>query len=108
MLAHELTHVVQQRSGPVDGTPAAGGIKVSHPSDNFEQAAESAADRVMSSQAVAPPMTGASSSVQRDAEEEEVLQGAFVQRFGEEEEEPLQGAFVQRAAAPEEEETEEA
>ena len=24
-LAHELTHVVQQRSGPVDGTPAAGG-----------------------------------------------------------------------------------
>ena len=49
MLAHELTHVVQQRSGPVDGTPAAGGIQVSHPSDRFEQAAESSADRVMSS-----------------------------------------------------------
>src|ERR1700716_620033 len=49
MLAHELTHVVQQRSGPVDGTPAAGGIQVSHPSDRFEQAAESTADRVMSS-----------------------------------------------------------
>jgi hypothetical protein len=31
-----------------------------------------------------------------------------VQRLGEEEEEPLQGTFVQRAAAPEEEETEEA
>ena len=28
-LAHELTHVVQQRSGPVDGTSAPGGIKVS-------------------------------------------------------------------------------
>ena len=24
MLAHELTHVVQQRSGPVDGTPTGG------------------------------------------------------------------------------------
>ena len=31
MLAHELTHVVQQRSGPVDGTAAQGGIKVSDP-----------------------------------------------------------------------------
>ena len=40
VLAHELTHVVQQRSGPVDGTPAPGGIKISHPSDSFEQAAE--------------------------------------------------------------------
>src|SRR5437773_7944920 len=28
MLEHELTQVVQQRSGPVDGTPAAGGIEV--------------------------------------------------------------------------------
>src|SRR5204863_6558098 len=71
MLAHELTHVVQQRSGPVDGTPAAGGIKVSHPSDSFEQAAESTADRVMSSQAVSTPTTGAPSSVQRVAPEEE-------------------------------------
>ena len=26
-LAHELTHVVQQRSGPVDGTPAGGGSR---------------------------------------------------------------------------------
>src|ERR1700716_1985751 len=49
MLAHELTHVVQQRSGPVAGTPAPGGIQVSHPSDSFERAAEASADRVMSS-----------------------------------------------------------
>ena len=48
MLAHELTHVVQQRSGPVAGTPAPGGIQISHPSDSFEQAAETSADRVMS------------------------------------------------------------
>ena len=107
MLAHELTHVVQQRSGPVAGTPAPGGIKVSHPSDTFEQAAESTADRVMSSAAIASPVTTAAApaSVQREGEEEEELQGAFVQREGEEEEE-LQGTFVQREG--EEEETEEA
>ena len=46
-LAHELTHVVQQRSGPVDGTPAAGGIRVSDPSDRFEREAEANASRVM-------------------------------------------------------------
>src|ERR1700716_938458 len=106
MLAHELTHVVQQRSGPVDGTPAPGGIKVSHPSDSFERAAESTADRVMSAQPVSAPMTGASSSVQRLApEEEQPLQGTFVQRAAPTEEEGVddetaQGSFVQRAAAP--------
>ncbi len=42
-LAHELTHVVQQRSGPVDGSPAEGGIALSDPSDRFERAAESTA-----------------------------------------------------------------
>src|SRR6266550_9416233 len=88
MLAHELTHVVQQRSGPVDGTPAEGGIKVSHPSDGFEQAAESSASRVMSAQpaglAAASP---APASVQRqDDEDEEALQGTFVQRESDEEE----------------------
>src|SRR2546426_5496898 len=45
MLAHELTHVVQQRSGPVAGTPAPGGIQISSHSDRFDQAAESSADR---------------------------------------------------------------
>src|SRR5438105_4166117 len=54
MLAHELTHVVQQRSGPVAGTPAEGGIKISHPSDRFEQAAERSAERVMSAQPAGP------------------------------------------------------
>jgi hypothetical protein len=91
-----LTHVVQQRSGPVDGTPAPGGIKVSDPSDSFERAAESTADRVMASQAVSSPMTAAPSSVQRETEEEEPLQGAFVQRQAAEEEELLQGSFIQR------------
>jgi hypothetical protein len=88
MLAHELTHVVQQRSGPVDGTPAPGGIQISNPADRFEQAAESTADRVMSSPtATAPTSVGAASaSVQRagpGAEDDvvpEEVQGSFVQR----------------------------
>ncbi len=104
MLAHELTHVVQQRSGPVAGTPAPGGIQISHPSDRFEQAAESSADRVMSSaSAAAPTSVGpAPASVQREGEEDEELQGSFVQREAEEDEE-LQGSFVQREAEEEEE-----
>jgi hypothetical protein len=47
VLAHELTHVVQQRSGPVAGTPAPGGITISDPSDPFEQAAEQTAQRAI-------------------------------------------------------------
>ena len=54
MLAHELTHVVQQRSGPVDGTDAGGGVKVSDPSDRFERQAVANADHVMSGPAPAP------------------------------------------------------
>jgi len=120
-LAHELTHVVQQRSGPVAGTPAPGGIQISHPSDRFEQAAEGSADRVMSSASAAAPVAAAPASVQREEDDEEEVQGTFVQREGEdeeevqgmfvqregEEEEELQGTFIQREAA-DEEDTEEA
>ena len=45
-LAHELTHVVQQRSGPVEGTAAPGGISLSDPGDRFERAASEVADQV--------------------------------------------------------------
>jgi len=48
-LAHELAHVVQQSQGPVDGSDTAGGIRLSSPSDRFEQAAEETADDVMAS-----------------------------------------------------------
>ncbi|MGH9076705.1 MAG: DUF4157 domain-containing protein [Acidimicrobiales bacterium] len=64
LLAHELTHVVQQRSGPVDGTPAGGGIKVSDPSDRFETAAEANAGLITSQLAV-----------QRQAGEEDEAEG---------------------------------
>ena len=46
-LAHELTHVVQQRSGPVSGTPTGDGIAVSDPSDSFEREAVATAERVI-------------------------------------------------------------
>jgi hypothetical protein len=52
-LAHELTHVVQQRQGPVSGTDNGNGLKVSDPSDRYEVAAEENARRVMSGDAPA-------------------------------------------------------
>jgi hypothetical protein len=48
LLAHELAHVVQQRRGPVDGTPAPGGIKISDPSDRFEQEADQVSRQIAS------------------------------------------------------------
>ena len=77
-LAHELTHVVQQRSGPVDGTPTGDGVAVSHPQDRFEQEAEAAAGGL----------------------------GPVAQRQSPEEDEALQELPLQRQdeAAPEEEE----
>lgn len=87
MLAHELTHVVQQRNGPVDGTDGGGGVKVSNPSDRFEREAVANADRVMSA---APPATH---DVQRSAEGSAV---PTVQREeGEEEEEDSGKASAQ-------------
>ncbi|WP_329543110.1 eCIS core domain-containing protein [Streptomyces sp. NBC_01358] len=101
-LAHELTHVIQQRSGPVEGTEAPGGIRVSDPSDRFEREAVTNADRVLSDPApapattpVPPSATPAAPAVQRAATEDEDEQPADVQ-----------GSFVQRAEeqSPEEEE----
>lgn len=66
-IAHELSHVVQQRSGPVDGTDAPGGIRVSDPSDKFERAADATADQVMSS--AGSSAVAAAPAVQRDEDE---------------------------------------
>ncbi len=89
-IAHELAHVVQQQQGPVDGTDAPGGIRVSNPSDRFERAAEQTAEQVTSA-VQAPHAAGqvavggtgavaqleedpmASPAVQRQEEEEEEL-----------------------------------
>jgi hypothetical protein len=89
LLAHELTHVVQQGSGAVGG--GSGRMQVNAPGDAFEQQAD----------AVAHSFTGpagAASGVQRQAapEEEEEVQ---IQAAPEEEE-------LQMQAVPEEEEEE--
>ena len=88
-LAHELTHVVQQRSGPVEGTPAPGGIAISSPSDRFERAAETAADRVMATGRARDVGGQAASGVQREAAPEE---------------DEVQELAIQRDTAPEDEE----
>ncbi|GAA1432274.1 DUF4157 domain-containing protein [Microlunatus lacustris] len=103
-LAHELTHVVQQRSGPVDGTPAPGGIRVSDPSDRFEREAASNAERVMGASAPVQTSSLAARAVQRETADEDVVQGLFVQR-SEDEDDEVQGSFVQREETDEEEQT---
>ncbi|MCD5352038.1 DUF4157 domain-containing protein [Kineosporia mesophila] len=61
-LAHELTHVIQQRQGPVAGTDHGGGLRISDPSDRFERAAEANAHRALSGR---PPMNAEPTAVQR-------------------------------------------
>ncbi|MET9555549.1 DUF4157 domain-containing protein [Streptomyces sp. NPDC006645] len=102
-LAHELTHVIQQRQGPVEGTEAPGGIRVSDPSDRFEREAVANADRVLADPAPAAPppvadraAASAAPAVQRAAEDEE------------EQPADVQGSFVQRAETKNPEEEEEA
>jgi hypothetical protein len=90
MLAHELTHVVQQRSGPVDGTDAGGGVKISDPSDRFEREAVANADRLMSA-----PIPAPAHDVQRLAADDSSLQRQDAPL--EEEEEQSAQTFVQRA-----------
>jgi hypothetical protein len=93
LLAHELTHVVQQR-----GAPPAQKLEVSDPGDASERQASAVADRV-----TAP--SGAGPSVSREQEEE----GAMRQEAPEEEEEEvaMEAAEGEEELAMEEEEEEE-
>jgi len=84
-LAHELSHVVQQRSGPVDGTEAPGGIRLSDPGDRFERAADATAERVVSGSGRS---SAATPSIQTEADPQ-VPESAPVQREGSEEEEEM-------------------
>ena len=96
-LAHELTHVVQQRSGPVDGTPAPGGISVSSPSDRFERAAEATAEAVTTTGRAPQAAAGtANAAVQRQAPDEEEVQELAVQRDRGDGDEEVQELAVQR------------
>lgn len=114
-LAHELTHVIQQRNGPVEGTEAPGGIRVSDPSDRFEREAVANADRVLSGPAPeAAPAPAAPVSAPAPTTVSSASSASAVQRTAteDEDEQPadVQGSFVQRAAEkkPGEEEEEEA
>jgi hypothetical protein len=83
LLAHELTHVVQQRSGSVGG--GGGRMTVNAPGDSYEQEADSVAKTVMSA--------GETPQVQRQMpEEEEEIQTKALQRedVPEEDDEMLQ------------------
>ncbi len=100
LLAHELTHVVQQSTGAVGGGGSA--MTVNAPGDRFEQEADSVAKQVTNA-AMAPP-------VQRQMPEEEELQTKRLQRQEAEEDElqmqamPEEEEPVQMQAMPEEEE----
>ncbi len=95
-LAHELTHVVQQRSGPVDGTATGDGVALSDPDDRFEREAEATATAIGRNEGPATTSTAvqampADAAVQREDDEEMPAQAmaedATVQREGEDEDE---------------------
>lgn len=96
LIAHELTHVVQQGSGAVG---SAGRMKVNAPGDQFEQEADAVAKTVASSDATP--------AVQRQEEEDEI-QTKRIQRQEEEEEavqmQEEEEEEVQMQELPEEEE----
>ncbi|MFK4265903.1 eCIS core domain-containing protein [Streptomyces milbemycinicus] len=109
-LAHELTHVMQQRSGPVDGTEAPGGIRVSDPSDRFEQEASANAERAMAAPAPAPAPAETPAPAEAPAPAPAPSAAPVQRQAADEDEEPadVQGSFVQRApeeGAEEEEES---
>ncbi|HJT55697.1 MAG TPA: DUF4157 domain-containing protein [Ktedonobacteraceae bacterium] len=57
-LAHEVTHVVQQARGPVEGKPVADGVSISDPNDQFEQEAQASANRISMQKLVPQAIAG--------------------------------------------------
>ncbi|MFE2382134.1 eCIS core domain-containing protein [Streptomyces misionensis] len=83
VLAHELTHVVQQRRGPVAGSDTGAGLALSDPSDRFEREAERVAAGALPGAAAAPPAgrPGAGLPVARLISVEEFRRRTAVGRF---------------------------
>ncbi|MCY7418899.1 MAG: DUF4157 domain-containing protein [Chloroflexi bacterium] len=101
-LAHELTHVVQQREGAVSGSDIGGGLAVSDPADRFEREASSNADQIMASGTTTQTVQ---MSAQRHADEDGHPEIAQREADLEEEEEEMgAGDIAQREEIPEEEE----
>ncbi|HEY5627970.1 MAG TPA: DUF4157 domain-containing protein [Candidatus Limnocylindrales bacterium] len=90
-LAHELVHVVQQRSGPVDGTATGDGVRVSDPHDSYEQSADRTAAAAMTGPVAVPAAPAVGVSREED-EEEEGVQTLAVSREQAEEEDEEQAA----------------
>jgi len=112
LLAHELTHVVQQRGA----SAAPGAMRVSDPADASEREADAMADEVMTSpsrgasgvarQAEVPEEEELQTSIAREAEEEEEVQMSVAREA--EEEEEVQMSVARQAAMEDEEEMPEA
>lgn len=88
-LAHELTHVVQQRAGAVDGTEVGDGLALSHPSDRFEREASSTADRLMAGASPAATPAPVTAARHADAHEDGTAQrGIAIENVADDEEQP--------------------
>ena len=88
-IAHELSHVVQQRSGPVDGTEAPGGIRLSDPGDRFERAADATANDVMNSSSGSSSSSNASAGTSVQLEEADDAQMPVQREMGGEEDDEM-------------------
>jgi hypothetical protein len=89
-LAHELTHVVQQRSGPVDGDAAPGGIRLSDPGDRFERAADARADQLIGGSPGSGTSAAPTAQLETERTEDDVMAGHALQReMAEEDEEDM-------------------
>jgi hypothetical protein len=102
LIAHELTHVVQQGSGQVGA--GGSGMTVNPPGDAYEQEADSVASQLSHEDQSGVSQTADTAAVQREAApEEELVQEKPLQRQAPPEEELLQEKPLQRQAVPEEE-----
>jgi Domain of unknown function (DUF4157) len=85
-LAHELTHVIQQRRGPVACADNGNGLSLSDPSDPFERAAEASAHRALAEPATetgeVPVPAQRAVPGERNARGVNGGQGTVVQRSG--------------------------
>lgn len=107
LLAHELTHVVQQQNAP-----PAQKLEVSHPEDASEKQASQVADNISAKAATSAPSVGRAEEDEQVAkaepppspEEEEEVQTSPIGRAGPEEEEEVQASPIDREGPEEEEE----
>ncbi|MCE7983078.1 MAG: DUF4157 domain-containing protein [Caldilinea sp. CFX5] len=94
LIAHELTHVVQQGSGAVGGSVSA--MQVNAPGDRFEQEADAVSKAVTST----PTAQVAAPTAQRQEMDKDKLMTKRIQRATPDDKDPLQ-----KADMPAEEET---